>query len=92
VTDAWSKAKKYFESGKIFSGTVCEENRGGVVLDCWGIHGERSFSYLDCRVICDRTLFLCTGQPGHPEWSNNIILLRYVYYNIVWSNNIIIMV
>lgn len=37
--DAWSKAQEHMHRGEPHQGTVVRLNRGGVIVDCWGVQG-----------------------------------------------------
>ena len=37
--DPWQKARDKYEAGSVFEGTVRGVNRGGVLVDCWGVSG-----------------------------------------------------
>lgn len=40
-TDPWQKARDTYEAGAVFEGTVRGVNRGGVLVDCWGVSGAQ---------------------------------------------------
>jgi hypothetical protein len=37
--DAWTRAQECLQSGEPYSGIVKAVNRGGVIIDCWGVQG-----------------------------------------------------
>lgn len=38
-TDAWGKARACKQAGKVHEGVVRGQNRGGILIDCWGVQG-----------------------------------------------------
>jgi hypothetical protein len=42
VQDAWTKAQQHLQRGEPYRGIVQGVNRGGVLVDCWGVQGARS--------------------------------------------------
>ena len=41
-SDAWGKARAAMKACQIHEGVVRSHNRGGILVDCWGVRGERS--------------------------------------------------
>jgi len=39
AVDAWATAAYYLKSGKVLESVVKATNRGGVLVDCWGVQG-----------------------------------------------------
>ena len=39
TVDAWTRAQDMFSKGQAHVGTVRGVNRGGIVVDCWGVAG-----------------------------------------------------
>lgn len=37
--DPWQRARDTYQAGTVFEGTVRGVNRGGVLVDCWGVSG-----------------------------------------------------